>query len=353
MSKIRLAVLFGGASSEHEVSCVSAASILDNLNKDKYEIYKVGITKDGSWFLTQADNDRIKDGSWADRKDNIKAVISPDRNSGGLLLLKESGTETIAIDCIFPAVHGKNCEDGVLQGLLELSGIPYIGAGVASSACSMDKSITKLIAGAASVSQADYLLVTAGELESDEDAVLDKIETYFNKYPLFIKPANEGSSVGISKVRDRQELRVGMIQAAGYDKKILVEETVIGREIEVAVLGNDNPKAADIGEIFSCNEFYDYEAKYADIGSKTGIINNIPKDLETEIKNNAVKVFKAMGCRGLARVDFFLTDDNRIILNELNTLPGFTSISMYPKMWESAGLPYPILLDKLIELAME
>ena len=353
MNKIRLAVLFGGVSSEYEVSCVSASSVLDNLDKDKYEIYKIGITKDGRWFLTMADTGQIKDGRWADRKDNISAVISPDRGCRGLLLLKDRETESIRIDCIYPVVHGKNCEDGVLQGLLELSGIPYVGPGVAASACSMDKAITKLIAGAAGINQADYVLVTASELKADETATLDRVEAYFNKYPLFIKPANEGSSVGISKVHDRAELGRGLAEAAGYDEKILVEETIVGREIETAVLGNDNPEVAKIGEIFSCNEFYDYEAKYADIGSKTALVEDISPELEQEIKDTAVRVFKAMGCKGMSRIDFFLTEDNRIILNELNTLPGFTSISMYPKMWEAAGVPYPQLLDRLIALAME
>lgn len=353
MNKIRLAVLFGGVSSEYEVSCVSASSVLDNLDRDKYEIYKIGITKDGRWFLTMADTEQIKDGRWADRKDNISAVISPDRGCRGLLLLKDTETESIRIDCIYPVVHGKNCEDGVLQGLLELSGIPYVGPGVAASACSMDKAITKLIAGAAGINQADYVIVTASELKADETATLDRVEAYFNKYPLFIKPANEGSSVGISKVHDRAELGRGLAEAAGYDEKILVEETIVGREIETAVLGNDKPEVAKIGEIFSCNEFYDYEAKYADIGSRTGIIDDISPELETQIKETAVRVFKAMGCKGMSRIDFFLTEDNRIILNELNTLPGFTSISMYPKMWEAAGVPYPLLLDRLIALAME
>ncbi len=353
MSKIRLAILFGGVSPEYEVSCVSAAAVIDNLDKDKYEIYKIGITRDGRWFLTTADTQQIKDDRWADLKSNTCAVISPDRSHKGLLLLRNAETVSIKLDCIYPVVHGKNCEDGVMQGLLELSGVPYVGAGVASSACSMDKAITKLIAGAAGITQADYILVRASQVATDEAAILDKIEAYFNNYPLFIKPANEGSSVGISKVHNRTELSRGLAEAAQYDEKILVEETITGREIETAVLGNDDPQVAKIGEIFSCNEFYDYEAKYADIGSETKIIDDISEELEQQIKETAAKVFKAMGCRGLARIDFFLTEDNRIVLNELNTLPGFTSISMYPKMWEATGLPYSRLLDNLIELAME
>ncbi len=353
MSKIRLAILFGGVSPEHEVSCVSAAAVIDNLDKDKYEIYKIGITKDGRWFLTTADTQQIKSGRWAELKSNTSAVISPDRSYRGLILLRDTETVSVELDCIYPVVHGKNCEDGVLQGLLELSGVPYVGAGVASSACSMDKSITKLIAGAAGITQADYILVRASQLATNKAAVLDIVESYFNKYPLFIKPANEGSSVGISKVHNRTELSNGLAEAAQYDEKILVEETITGREIETAVLGNDELQVAKIGEIFSCNEFYDYEAKYADIGSETKIIDDISEELEQQIKETAAKVFKAMGCRGMARIDFFLTEDNRIILNELNTLPGFTSISMYPKMWEATGLPYSKLLDTIIELAME
>lgn len=350
MSKLNIALLFGGMSSEHEVSRVSSAAIYENLNKEKYEIYKVGMTKDGRWFLTEASPDEMKDGSWETKESNIPAFISPDRNSRGLV----TNDGIIPIDCVFLGVHGRNCEDGVLQGLLELSGIPYTGPGVTSSACSMDKSVTKLIAAKAGIDQADFELVTRREVEENIEDACDRVETHFGgKYPFFIKPANEGSSVGISKAHDREELARGLRSAAVYDSRILVEETIKGREIETAVLGNDNLEVAKIGEVLAANEFYDYEAKYADIGSETVMVDDISSELEDKIRETAKAVFRAMGCRGYSRIDFFLTEDGRVILNELNTLPGFTSISMYPAMWQASGLPYSDLLDRIIELAME
>ncbi len=351
MEKIRLAVLFGGMSSEHEVSRVSSKAIIDNLDKGKYEIYPVGITKDGRWFLTEAGTDEIADGSW-EKKDNVPAFISPDRNRRGIV----TADAVIPIDVVFLGVHGKNCEDGVLQGLLECSGIPYTGSGVTASACSMDKSVTKLMVEKAGIRQADFELVSGPDAADEEglDIILNRVEDHFNsEYPLFVKPAREGSSVGITKAHDRDELRDAIALAAGYDDKILIEETIIGREIETAVLGNDDPTVAKIGEILAANEFYDYEAKYNDVGSKTVILEDLDPELEAKIKDTAVRVFKTMGCRGYARIDFFLTEDREVILNELNTLPGFTSISMYPQMWQASGIPYSELLDKLIGLAME
>lgn len=353
MKKIRLAVLFGGMSSEHEVSCVSASSVLKNLDKDKYEIYKVGMTKDGRWFLTDASEDEIADRSW-EEKDNTPAFISPDRGNSGIIVLENGEFRRYEIDCIFPVVHGRNCEDGVLQGLLDLSGIPYIGPGVASSACSMDKSITKLIISQTDVKQADFVLISADEVRNELEKACSKVEEHFEGvYPFFIKPANEGSSVGISKVHDRAELEKGLTLAATYDERILVEETIVGREIETAVLGNSDPEVGRVGEVFAANEFYDYESKYNNIGSETKMVEDLPEEKIEEIKKAAVTVFNAMGCRCLSRVDFFLSDKNEVIFNELNTLPGFTSISMYPMMWDAAGLKYSDLLDKLVELAME
>ena len=350
MSKLNICLLFGGMSSEHEVSRVSSAAIYENLNKDKYEIYKVGMTKDGKWFLTEAAPDEMRDGSWEKREDNISALISPDRNQKGLLTSKG----LIPIDCVVLGVHGRNCEDGVLQGLMELAGIPYTGPGVTSSACSMDKSVTKLMVAKAGIDQADFELITRREVEMDIEAACDKVEAHFNSvYPFFIKPANEGSSVGISKAHDRAELAKGLQNAAKYDVKILVEETIIGREIETAVLGNEELEVARIGEVLAANEFYDYEAKYANIGSKTVMVDDLSPELEERIREASKAVFRAMGCKVYSRIDFFLTEDERIILNELNTLPGFTPISMYPTMWQESGLPYADLLDRLIELAME
>ncbi len=353
MRKIRLAVLFGGMSSEHEVSCVSASSVLNHLDKDKYEVFKIGMTKSGKWFLTDASAEEIADGSWAKRS-NRPAFISPDRGNRGLVVFKDDTSNVYDLDCIFPVVHGRNCEDGVLQGLLELSGIPYVGPGVAASACSMDKSITKLIISQTDVKQADFVLVSADEVSSNLTMACEKVEEHFSgMYPFFIKPANEGSSVGISKAHDRSELEKGLALAAEYDCRILVEETIVGREIETAVLGNDNPQVAKVGEVLAANEFYDYEAKYNDVGSETKILDDVPEEKLAEIQEAAVTVFRAMGCRGLSRVDFFLSENNEVIFNELNTLPGFTSISMYPMMWDATGIGYSELLDRLIEYAME
>lgn len=349
MGKLNIALLFGGMSSEHEVSRVSSAAIYDNLDREKYEIYKVGMTKDGRWFLTEASSDQMRDGSWENLAGNVPAYISPDRNSQGLV----TPEGVLPVDCVFLGVHGRNCEDGVLQGLLELSGIPYTGPGVTSSACSMDKSVTKLIAAKAGIDQADFELITRRDVEEDLNGACDRVEKHFNGvYPFFIKPANEGSSVGISKAHNRDELAAGLVNAAGYDSKILVEETIKGREIETAVLGNDELEVARIGEVLAANEFYDYEAKYADIGSETVMVDDISPELEERIKETSKAVFRAMGCNGYSRIDFFLTEDERIILNELNTLPGFTSISMYPAMWQASGLSYSELLDRIIELAM-
>lgn len=353
MSKIRLAVLFGGMSSEYEVSCVSAGAVLKNIDRDKYEVFKVGMTKDGKWFLTEASEEEIADGSWVEKK-NTPAFISPDRGNRGLAVLKDGSYSIYDIDCIFPAVHGRNCEDGVLQGLLELSGIPYVGPGVASSADSMDKSITKLIISQTGVRQAKFTLVSRDEIVNDLEDCCTRIETHFDdEYPFFIKPANEGSSVGISKAHDRAELEEGLKLAAEYDARILVEETIVGREVETAVLGNENPQVGCPGEVFSANEFYDYDSKYNDIGSETKIIDDLSEEKMNELKAAAVTVFKAMGCRGLARVDFFISEEGEIVFNELNTLPGFTGISMYPMMWNAAGVGFAELLDRLIEFAME
>lgn len=350
MDKLNIALLFGGMSSEHEVSRRSSAAIYMNLDKEKYDIYKVGITKDGRWLLTEAEPSEMEDGSWEKKSDNKTAYITPDRSIGGLVT--QDGI--IPVDCVFLGVHGRNCEDGVLQGLLEHSGIPYTGPKVTASACSMDKSVTKLIAREAGIDQADFVLISRRETEEDLERCCDRVEEHFNGvYPFFIKPANEGSSVGISKAHDRDELRTGLENAAKYDVKILVEETIKGREIETAVLGNDELEVAKIGEVLAANEFYDYEAKYADVGSKTVMVDDISPELEMKIKEISKAVFRAMGCRGYSRIDFFLTEDERVILNELNTLPGFTSISMYPAMWEASGLEYSKLLDRLIELAME
>ncbi|MCQ4635250.1 D-alanine--D-alanine ligase [Anaerovorax odorimutans] len=352
--KQRLLVLFGGASAEHEVSCLSAASVLRHLDENKYEIYKAGITKEGNWFLTDSPVSDVEDGSWKKNPANKKAFLSPDTEVGGLVVLEKDKYEVLPLDVVFPVLHGKNGEDGTVQGLLDLSGIPYVGSGTAASAASMDKAITKMIVCQTGVRQADFYLTDRYTFASDPQGILKEAEDHFGgAYPLFVKPANAGSSVGISKAKNSRELFDAIRIAAEEDHKVLIEEAIVGREIEVAVLGNRHPNASRVGEILAANEFYDYDAKYINNQSKTRILDDVSEEKEEEIRQAALTVYKAMGCEGLARVDFFLSKTEQVVFNEINTLPGFTNISMYPKLWEAAGLPYKELLDKLIALATE
>lgn len=352
--KQRLLILFGGASSEHEVSCLSAASVLKHLDEKKYEIYKAGITKEGNWFLTDSPVSDVADGSWVHNPANRKAFLPPDPQNRGLVVLKEGQYEILPLDVVFPVLHGKNGEDGTIQGLLDLSGIPYVGSGTAASAASMDKAVTKMIVSRTGVRQADFYLTDRYTFASDPQGILKEAEDHFGGvYPLFVKPANAGSSVGISKAKSSKELFEAIRIAAEEDHKVLIEETITGREIEVAVLGNRHPKASPVGEILAANEFYDYEAKYISNQSKTRILDDVSEEKEEEIRQAALTVYKAMGCEGLARVDFFLSEADQVVFNEINTLPGFTNISMYPKLWEAAGLSYDELLDTLIALATD
>lgn len=350
MERLSLLVLFGGASSEHEVSCASAASVIDHLNKDQYNLYTVGITKEGNWFLTDSPVLAISEGKW---KRGKHVAVTPDTGAGGLTVFEEDGTYSrLHIDVIFPVLHGKNGEDGTIQGLLDLAQIPYVGPGTTASAICMDKAITKAMVYGTEVKQADTYLTDRYVFADNPQQVLEEVEGHFKgNYPLFVKPANAGSSVGISKAKNTKELFDAIRIAAEEDHKILVEETIIGREIEVAVLGNRHPRASMIGEIIAANEFYDYEAKYQSNQSKTGIVTDLPAEKEQEIRDAACIVYRAMGCRGLSRVDFFLKEDGQVIFNEINTMPGFTSISMYPKLWEASGITYSDLLDTLIQLA--
>jgi D-alanine-D-alanine ligase len=353
---LSLLILFGGVSSEHEVSCISAASVIDHINSEKYEINTIGITKEGNWFLTSSPTVNIRDGSWEQDENNRKAIISPDRGTNGILIEEKDGTySTLEIDAVFPVLHGKNGEDGTMQGFLQIAGLPCVGSGTSASSASMDKAITKaIIKMAGVVDQANCFVSYKSNFIGNEQNEIDAVLNYFeDEMPLFVKPANAGSSVGITKVKQKEELRNALITAFNEDDKALIEETIVGREIEVAVLGNDNPKASCIGEIFAANEFYDYNAKYENEDSHTAIVTDLTPEKEEEIRKAAVRVYKTMGCKGLARVDFFLTESGRVVFNELNTLPGFTHISMYPQLWEASGVPYAELIDKLIQLALE
>ena len=352
MEKLNVCVLFGGISPEHEVSLRSAESVLLNLNPEKYNIIPVGITKKGNWIrYGGTDYTALPSGAWEEHPDNRKATISPIRGQG-LLCFEGDCAFREMIDVVFPVLHGENGEDGSVQGLLQLAGIPFVGPGVAASAVAMDKTMTKLVADSERVDQAAWLLVRSNELNSRLDAILDAIENRFT-YPVFIKPAGTGSSVGVSKAANRENAREALLAAGRYDRKILVEEFIDGAEVEVAVLGNDNPAASVCGEIASGAEFYDYDAKYVNDTSVAYIPARISEEVAEQVRELAVKVYSAVGCKGLSRVDFFVTKENRIVFNEINTLPGFTSISMYPKLFAASGIPYSDLLDSLIQLALE
>ena len=351
--KLSVCILFGGMSPEHEVSLRSAESVLNNIDHEKYNVFPVGITKDGDWMLFGGkDYAELPAGTWMNNAANCRAAISPIRGQG---LLRFEGDCVVRerIDVVFPVMHGENCEDGAVQGLLELAGIPYVGPHVAASAVAMDKTLTKLVVDQAGIPQAAWHLVRSSELEHHVDHVVAALEQKFT-YPMFVKPAGTGSSVGVSKAANREALCVALHAAAKFDTKILVEEFIDGREIEVAVMGNDSPAASVCGEIDSGAEFYDYEAKYVTDTSVAYIPARISEEVEEQVRELAVNVYSAIGCQGLSRVDFFVTyEGNRIVFNEINTLPGFTSISMYPKLFAASGIPYAQLIDELLKLAME
>ena len=346
-----LLVIFGGCSSEYEVSLRSSASVLKNINRDKYNVLTLGITKDGRWLYYTGDIDSIENGSWTESSSTCSAVISPDRKDKALLVMKDNGTEKIAIDVIFPVLHGKNGEDGTIQGLFELAGIPYVGCGLLASGMCMDKAVTNTLADAAGIPGAKWAAFTKTEYESgnvDLEPIIEKLG-----FPIFVKPANAGSSVGISKAHNLEELKVALTVAFENDYKAVLEETLIGREIECAVMGNENPVASCIGEILPTAEFYDYDAKYIDNSTGLAIPADLPEEVSEKVRKAAIYAYKALGCEGCSRVDFFLAEDGTCYLNEINTLPGFTSISMFPKLFGQVGIEYSDLIDKLIEYAEE
>lgn len=353
MKKLNVCVLFGGISPEHNVSLRSAEYVLNSLDPEKYNVFPVGITQKGDWILYGGkDYAALPNGTWQEHSDNRRATISPIRGQG-LLSFEGDCVVREMLDVVFPVLHGENGEDGAMQGLLQLSGIPYVGSGVAASAVAMDKTLTKLVCDHEAVVQAAWLLAKRSEIEARVDVVLDKIEEKFS-YPVFVKPAGTGSSVGVSKATDREKAKQALIHAAAFDEKVLVEEFIDGYEVEVAVMGNDTPVASVCGEIDSGAEFYDYDAKYVTDTSVAYIPARISDEIAEQTRQNAIKIYTAMGCKGLSRVDFFVTKkDNRIVFNEINTLPGFTSISMYPKLFCASGFTAGELVDELIRLALE
>lgn len=379
MKRIKVGVLFGGRSGEHEVSLLSAASVLNAISKDKYEVVPIGVTKEGRW-VTAADAERLLRGEGVAheqgrhlRAGNPEAttsaavlargesvIVPPVPQSHGLVPFESTAPAAphpIDVNVIFPVLHGTFGEDGTVQGLLELADIPYVGAGVLGSAAGMDKDVMKKLFAADGLPIVKHVTVLRSVWEKEPKKVRKQVESKL-KYPVFVKPANLGSSVGISKAHNREELGPAIDEAARYDRKIVIEEGVGGkkrkaRELECAVLGNDDPKASVVGEIVPGAEFYDYNAKYIDEGSKPLIPAPISKKLMKQVQEMAVRAFKAVDCSGLARVDFLLDPvSKKIYLNEINTMPGFTSISMYPKMWAASGLPYPELIDRLIQLGL-
>ena len=353
MKSLSVCILFGGVSPEHEVSLRSAESVLNNIDESKYNVFPVGITKEGKWILYGGkDYSDLPSGRWLTYPDNRQAAISPIRGQG-LLTFEGDCVVRQQIDVVFPVLHGENGEDGTIQGLLQLAGIPYVGPHVAASAVAMDKTLTKLVVDQAGITQAAWNLVRRSDMGSRMEGTLDALEAKF-AYPMFVKPAGTGSSVGVSKATEREDLKKALLEAGKYDDKVLVEEFIRGREIEVAVMGNESPVASVCGEIDSGADFYDYDAKYITDTSVSYIPARIPEDVAETVRDTAVKVYKAIGCQGLSRVDFFVTwQENRVVFNEINTIPGFTSISMYPKLFGASGVPYSQLIDKLLELALE
>jgi D-alanine-D-alanine ligase len=383
MSKLRVGILFGGRSGEHEVSLLSAASVLNAIDKEKYEVVPIGITKEGRW-LTAEHAENLLRGKPVHEPRHLRAgdpettpgaavlaqgesvVVPPEpvHRQSGLVpfqsdaLARRASDRAINVDVIFPVLHGTFGEDGTIQGLLELADIPYVGAGVLGSAAGMDKDIMKSLFIAAGIPIVKHVTILRGAWEKDPKKVQKLVESKL-KYPVFVKPANLGSSVGISKARDRKELGPAIEEAAKFDRKIVIEQGVGGkknkaREIECSVLGNDEPVASVPGEIVPGKEFYDYTAKYLDEGSQLIIPAKLSKAETRRVQELAVQAFQAVDCTGLARVDFLMDPRTRkIYLNEINTMPGFTSISMYPKLWAASGLAYPDLIDRLIQLGIE
>lgn len=353
--KKTVCVIFGGASSEYEISLMSSASILRNLDTEKFDIVTLGITKDGRWLLYAGDVDSIENDTWVNHPENRTAFLSPDRGTAGLVVLEKDGACAFRkLDVIFPVLHGKNGEDGTIQGLFELCGIPYVGCGTLASAICMDKAVTHSLLASANIEQAHYLWFYADRYAANREKILNKIQARLN-FPVFVKPANAGSSVGITKVSEPEKLDEAICLAAQHDVKIVVEEGIVGQEVECAVLGNrGKSEASIIGEIGAAAEFYDYDDKYKNGVAQLYIPARLDPEVAEEIRKTAVRAYNLLGCDGLSRVDFFVTEkDKKIILNEINTLPGFTSISMYPKLWDACGLPYGALLERLIDCALE
>lgn len=350
--KIRIGVLFGGRSGEHAVSLLSAASVMAAMDKNKYDIIPIGITEDGRWL---AGGDPLQ----ALRKKELTrgcfhaSLVTNPLEPGLFLFEGDKAVEFIPLDVVFPVLHGPYGEDGTVQGLLELAGIPYVGAGVLSSAAGMDKEVMKILFQHSGLPVADFIAFKDRRWEKDSSSIIELIEGKIG-YPCFVKPANLGSSVGVSKAFGQEELRAGIEAALSYDRKVIVETFIDGREIECSVLGGDEPVSSIPGEIIPSGDFYDYRAKYIDNRSRLIIPAPLEAEAAGKIRRYAIQAFQAVECSGLGRVDFFYREkEKEIYVSEINTMPGFTEISMYPRLWEHSGIPYGELIDKLVEIALE
>jgi D-alanine-D-alanine ligase len=373
MKRLRIGVLYGGRSGEHEVSLASAAAVFANLDRNRYEPVAIRIEKDGRWALADKpplatsaaeviEQSRVEAARQIRTGREVHLVSRPSEET--ILSIKrapeaspeptEASVTGLHLDVIFPVLHGPYGEDGTIQGLLELANVPYVGAGVAASSLGMDKALMKVLFSAHGLPVCDYQVVLRRDWERQSDTIAADLERRLG-FPMFVKPANLGSSVGISKAKNLASLRAAMDLAGSFDRKIVVEAAVPNaREIECGVLGNDDPQTSVPGEVIPSREFYDYEAKYLDEGSKTVIPAELPAAIADEIRRLSVAAFQAIDCAGMARVDFLLSrDSGAVVLNEVNTIPGFTTISMYSKMWDASGVSYPALIDRLVELALE
>ncbi len=347
MRKTVIGIVFGGCSTEYEVSLSSAAAVIDHLNGDSYQVIPIGITREGEWYRYYGDAASIREDRWRSLPSCIPAVMSTSRDRKGLIELVGTEYRFTALDVVFPVLHGRNGEDGTLQGLLELSGIPFVGCGMLSSALCMDKAYAKTIASAAGIDVAESVTLYPGGSVAEAVGAADKLG-----YPLYVKPARSGSSIGITKAHDEKELQEGIEHALLHDDKIVVERHVDGFEIGCAVLGTSAPFIGEIDEIELTGQFFDYDQKYTLSASFIHLPARVDEETSGRAKAAALTVYRALGCSGFARVDFFLASDGRLLFNEVNTIPGFTSNSRYPNMMRQAGLPFPELLDRLIASAL-
>lgn len=351
MSKLNVAVIFGGKSSEYDVSLISANLIINSIDRQKYNVYLIGITKQGQWFNYVGKIENVKNNNWWEDYGNcIPAIISPDVTHKGFIKLFDDKFEKVEIDCFFPVLHGKNGEDGTIQGLFELSNVAYVGCDVLSSSVCMDKEMTHIVLESNDIKMTKWVTILKPEWQINKD--ISEVNKKL-KYPVFVKPANAGSSFGISKANDEIELIKGIDLAFEQDDKVIIENGILGKEIECAVMGNYPANPSIVGEIRPSSDFYDFDDKYVNGTSQVYIPAPIKDETAEKVRKLAKKAYEKIGCKGLARVDFFVTENDEIFLNEINTLPGFTPISMYPMLWEKTGVSNEKLVDNLIQLALD